>query len=142
MIDSHGFLGHWPAIASYSEIQIHRILPQITSTKNKHRQLHRSSIASKTYEMGPDIEMKASNEGIELAITSSQEHNKSTVNGLAAHMEVELSAEEIKAEKRYVLKVDCTILPLLVLSVFLASLVRITPFVSQVRILRHLITLF
>jgi hypothetical protein len=47
-------------------------------------------------------------------------------NGLSQHQESEKSPEEIRAERRFVLKIDLTILPLLSLTLFLASLVRIT----------------
>ena len=76
--------------------------------------------------MASDIEMKPesqeSSDGVQAAITHDEELK--TPNGLAQHMENPQTAEEIKAEKRFVLKVDLMILPLLVLSVFLASLVR------------------
>jgi len=60
--------------------------------------------------------------GMEMAITHDEDVKPS--NGLAAHMESFQTPEEIKAEKAFVLKVDLIILPLLVLSVFLASLDR------------------
>jgi hypothetical protein len=46
------------------------------------------------------------------------------VNGLAQHEEIFLTAEEIKAERKFVLKIDLLILPLLIIMFFLASLVR------------------
>ena len=49
---------------------------------------------------------------------------KPLLNGLAQHEEAVKTPEEIKAEKRFVLKVDLMILPILILMFFLASLVR------------------
>ncbi len=76
--------------------------------------------------MSKDIEMEthsqAFSEGVETA-TSHDEDLKSS-SGLAAHTETFQTTEEKQAERRFVLKVDLMILPLLVLSVFLASLVR------------------
>ena len=48
-------------------------------------------------------------------------------NGFTQHMEGIKSPEEAEAEKRYLRKVDFTILPLLVLTLFLASLVMQLP---------------
>jgi hypothetical protein len=44
-------------------------------------------------------------------------------NGLAQHEEIFLTPEEIKAERRFVRKIDFLILPLLTIMFFLASLV-------------------
>ena len=44
-------------------------------------------------------------------------------SGLTPHLETTKTAEEIRAEKRVVMKIDLMILPLLSLSLFLASLV-------------------
>jgi hypothetical protein len=48
---------------------------------------------------------------------------KPLLNGLALHEEVPRTPEEEKAEKRFVLKIDLLILPLLIIMFFLASLV-------------------
>jgi hypothetical protein len=47
------------------------------------------------------------------------------MNGLAHHEESVKTSEEIKAEKRFVLKVDLMILPILILVFFLASFICI-----------------
>lgn len=44
-------------------------------------------------------------------------------SGLTPHLETTKTAEEIRAEKHLVMKIDLMILPLLSLSLFLASLV-------------------
>jgi hypothetical protein len=49
---------------------------------------------------------------------------KPLVNGLALHEEVPRTPEEETAERRFVLKIDFLILPLLIIMYFLASLVR------------------
>ena len=46
------------------------------------------------------------------------------LSGLAQHEESVKTPEEIRAEKRFVLKVDLMILPILIIMFFLASLVR------------------
>ncbi len=46
-----------------------------------------------------------------------------TVSGIAMHMEASRTAEEKKAEKRFVLKVDMVILPLITSLYLLASMV-------------------
>lgn len=46
-------------------------------------------------------------------------------NGLRQHMGTKLSPEEVKAEKSYLRKVDATILPMLAIMYFLASLVSL-----------------
>lgn len=53
-------------------------------------------------------------------------HNENTEkqpSGLTAHLETSKTPEEIRAEKRLVMKIDLLILPMLALSLFLASLV-------------------
>ena len=74
---------------------------------------------SNNIEMEPDSQ--AFSKDLETVITHDEDVKPS--NGLAAHTEAFQTREEIKAEKHFVLKVDLMILPLLVLSVFLASLV-------------------
>jgi len=69
-------------------------------------------------------EIPVQNSDADMEPTLSHDEDYKSTNGLAPHMETEHTAEEIKAEKRFVLKVDLMILPLLVLSVFLASLDR------------------
>jgi len=49
---------------------------------------------------------------------------KPLLNGLALHEEVPRTPEEEAAERRFVLKIDFLILPLLIIMFFLASLVR------------------
>jgi hypothetical protein len=49
---------------------------------------------------------------------------KPLLNGLALHEEVPRTPEEGAAERRFVLKIDFLILPLLIIMFFLASLVR------------------
>ena len=46
------------------------------------------------------------------------ENDGQPFNGLAQHIEFESSPEELRAKKRFVLKVDLTILPLLSLTLF------------------------
>ena len=63
-------------------------------------------------------------DGVEGLKTVTSHDEEIKMNGLAAHTETFQTPEEVKAEKRYVLKIDVMILQLLVLSVFLSSLVR------------------
>jgi hypothetical protein len=49
---------------------------------------------------------------------------KPLLNGLALHEEAPRAPEEERAERRFVLKIDFLILPLLITMFFLASLVR------------------
>jgi hypothetical protein len=49
---------------------------------------------------------------------------KPLLNGLALHEEVPKTTEEERAERRFVLKIDFLILPLLIIMFFLAQLVR------------------
>jgi hypothetical protein len=46
------------------------------------------------------------------------------LNGLALHQESPKTTEEERAERRFVLKIDLLILPLLIMTLFFASLVR------------------
>ena len=57
-------------------------------------------------------------------IVHQEDEAEPKVNGLAQHEESVKTLEEIKAEKRFVLKVDLMILPILIIMFFLASLVR------------------
>lgn len=52
-----------------------------------------------------------------------EEAHKPIVGGLVAHEEIALMPEDQAAERRFILKVDCIVLPLLSLMYFLASLV-------------------
>ena len=52
-----------------------------------------------------------------------QENDGKPANGFACNFESLKTPEEIKAEKRFVRKIDFMILPLLAISLFLASLV-------------------
>ncbi|KAE8449120.1 hypothetical protein EG329_008504 [Mollisiaceae sp. DMI_Dod_QoI] len=71
-------------------------------------------------QMPRDIEM----ESPKVDSTVSQEENSQLHNDFEAHKETIVTPEERKAEKRLVLKIDLMVLPLLVLSVVLASLDR------------------
>jgi hypothetical protein len=63
-------------------------------------------------------------DGVELAVQMENVPSKS-VNGLEKHLSQVRTPEEAKAERRFVLKTDLTILPLLVSIYFLASLVSL-----------------
>ena len=64
--------------------------------------------------MAADVEMRVTH----------QENDGKPANGFACNFESLKTPEEIKAEKRFVRKIDFMILPLLAISLFLASLVR------------------
>lgn len=51
------------------------------------------------------------------------ENTEKQPSGLTIHLETSKAPEEIRAEKRLVMKIDLLILPMLSLSLFLASLV-------------------
>jgi hypothetical protein len=52
-----------------------------------------------------------------------EDGEKPPINGIAKHLSQTRTPDEAKAEKRFVLKTDCIVLPLLASMYFLASLV-------------------
>lgn len=58
-----------------------------------------------------------------LDVDASHSEDGDHSNGLYAHREISLTAEERKAEKRFLLKIDFIILPLIASIYFLAALV-------------------
>jgi hypothetical protein len=84
---------------------------------------------SQTGERESDPEKGSICVGIDAVQTESLEHTTSTqpINGLSQHMAVQLTPEEKKAERAYLRKIDATILIMLALMFFLASLVSLVP---------------
>ena len=70
--------------------------------------------------MAPSEVEKASTEPHELEMVHS---NTKALDGFAQHLETQRTAEERRIERRFLLKVDLVILPILALMLFLASLV-------------------
>lgn len=77
--------------------------------------------------MPNDIEMNSVDQEVtkNMETTFTHDDDVKQANGLSAHMDTASlqTPDETKAENRFVLKVDLMVLPLLVGSVFLASLV-------------------
>ena len=71
-----------------------------------------------TPDLGMDVDIEKSRSG-----ESGVEPIDKQANGLAQHLETARTPEDIRVERRYLLKVDFMILPILALTLFLASLV-------------------
>jgi hypothetical protein len=69
---------------------------------------------------------KTGEEVFELDLVATETAMDTGVNGLAAHQETVLTPEERHAEKRFRLKIDFMILPLIATIYFLAALASLT----------------
>lgn len=72
--------------------------------------------------LGADDKPKA------VCVDADSEAQETSVNGLAVHKETDLTPQERRAEQKYLVKIDCIILPLIAAIYFLASLASFTFF--------------
>lgn len=73
-----------------------------------------------------DAEKSAGENDVQIELAAENDGDAKQHNGLAQHVNIERTPEEIAAEKRFLRKCDMLILPLLSIMYFLASLVRIS----------------